>query len=87
MMINESELKLLGLPPESIKVTSPYTGVEGYRAAIEVFHQLHCLNLLRQYTFKEYYLKFQGDISDDTMDVRGHVGTLGLASSTRATGH
>ena len=27
----------------------------GLAANIEVFHQLHCLNLIRQYTWREYY--------------------------------
>ncbi|KAI3343794.1 hypothetical protein F4824DRAFT_441285 [Ustulina deusta] len=27
----------------------------GYSGMLEVFHQLHCLNLIRQYTWKDYY--------------------------------
>ncbi|KAI0436448.1 hypothetical protein F4803DRAFT_223910 [Xylaria telfairii] len=27
----------------------------GYSAVLEVFHQLHCLNQIRQYTWKDYY--------------------------------
>ncbi|KAJ8120079.1 hypothetical protein ONZ43_g3123 [Nemania bipapillata] len=27
----------------------------GYTGMLEVFHQLHCLNLIRQYTWKDYY--------------------------------
>ncbi|KAI1435120.1 hypothetical protein GGR50DRAFT_703419 [Xylaria sp. CBS 124048] len=27
----------------------------GYEAVLEVFHHLHCLNQIRQYTWKEYY--------------------------------
>jgi hypothetical protein len=27
----------------------------GYLAGLEVFHQLHCLRLVRQYTYKDYY--------------------------------
>jgi len=27
----------------------------GYHALIEMFHQLHCLNIIRQYTWKDYY--------------------------------
>ena len=29
----------------------------GYRALIEVFHQLHCLDVIRQYTWRDYYPK------------------------------
>ncbi|AEO71899.1 uncharacterized protein THITE_2058307 [Thermothielavioides terrestris NRRL 8126] len=73
MMISEDEVKRLGLPLNSLKITDPKTGKVGYRAAIEVFHQLHCLNLLRQFTWKEYYLDEDGDINYDEEDVRGHV--------------
>ncbi|KAI1118047.1 hypothetical protein F5Y14DRAFT_400928 [Nemania sp. NC0429] len=27
----------------------------GYSSMLEVFHQLHCLNLVRQYTWRDYY--------------------------------
>lgn len=27
----------------------------GYSGMLEVFHQLHCLNLIRQYTWRDYY--------------------------------
>ena len=33
----------------------PKTGTEGYRIGLEVFHQLHCINLLRQIVHKDYY--------------------------------
>ncbi|KAI0183004.1 hypothetical protein EV127DRAFT_448221 [Xylaria flabelliformis] len=32
----------------------------GYAAILEVFHQLHCLNLIRQYTWKDYYATHMG---------------------------
>jgi hypothetical protein len=74
MMISRDEVKRLGLSPDSLKITDPKTGKVGYRAAIEVFHQLHCLNLLRQFTWKEYYVNDGGDISAEPEDVRSHVG-------------
>ena len=75
MMITEDEVKRLGLSSNSIKVTSPFTGVEGIRAGIEVFHQLHCLNLLRMATYQDYYKTQKGgDIDTDAMDLRGHIG-------------
>ncbi len=73
-MISREEVDRLGLSPESLKITDPRTGKVGYRAAIEVFHQLHCLNLLRQFTFKDYYVNDGGDISTGDEDVRHHVG-------------
>ncbi|ROW12401.1 hypothetical protein VMCG_00516 [Cytospora schulzeri] len=64
-MISQNELDRLGLPRNSLKVTDPTTGKEGYRAAVEVFHQLQCLNLLRQYVYKEYYVNVYSDIDRD----------------------
>lgn len=73
-MISQDELDRLGLPRNSLKVTDPATGKEGYRAAVEVFHQLHCLNLLRQYVYKEYYVNIYSDIQDEEEALKGHIG-------------
>jgi len=54
-VITDAELKRIDMPKTSLRATHPKTGVEGYRVGLEVFHQLHCINLLRQVTYKEYY--------------------------------
>ncbi|KAJ3959882.1 hypothetical protein N0V92_003481 [Colletotrichum tropicale] len=74
-MISHAELVKLGLDPKSIKITNPITGEEGYRAGLEVFHQLHCLNLLRQSSYPEYYNRTEvgGDVPTDAEDLRGHI--------------
>lgn len=73
-MITPEELKLLGKPETSIKVKHPKTGVEGYRIGLEVFHQLHCLNLVRKSTFGDFF-KGQGDFAEkDEKKLRGHIG-------------
>lgn len=73
-MISEEELDRLGLPKNSLKVTDPATGKEGYRAAVEVFHQLHCLNLLRQFLHRDYYKNIYSDIQEEEEGLRMHVG-------------
>lgn len=73
-MISQEELDRLGLPRNSLKVKDPATGKEGYRAAVEVFHQLHCLNLLRQYIYRDYYKDIYSDIQEEEMGLKGHVG-------------
>ncbi|KAH8596830.1 hypothetical protein B0O99DRAFT_685309 [Bisporella sp. PMI_857] len=35
----------------------------GYRALIEVFHQLHCLDVIRQYTWRDYYAQHPETVS------------------------
>lgn len=73
-MISKAELDKLGLDPKSLKVKDPKTGHTGYRVGIQVFHQLHCLNLLRQDTYRDYYSKMGGDIEVEPEDLRGHLG-------------
>lgn len=77
-MITPSELDRLGLDPNSLTVKDPKTGKEGYRVGIQVFHQLHCLNLLRQETYSEYYSHTGGDVDVPKEDLRGHLGKSSL---------
>jgi hypothetical protein len=77
-MITEEERVKLGFSPKSLKIQHPVTGQWGYRAGVEVFHQLHCLNLIRQAVYKDYYSREEvgGDIADadGQEDINGHVG-------------
>lgn len=54
--ISESELKRLGKDPAvSVKFPPEYgLGDDAYMAQIDMFHQLHCLNLLRHQAWKAY---------------------------------
>lgn len=72
-MITPEELKLVNKPETSVKVKDPKTGKEGYRIGLEVFHQLHCLNLIRKSTYLDHY-KGKGDFAeDDEGKIRGHL--------------
>lgn len=76
IMITEEERIKLGLSPDSLKIQHPKTGEWGYRAGVEVFHQLHCLNLLRQALYKdEYYGK--KEVGGDVGDADGHEDLFG----------
>jgi hypothetical protein len=59
-VITNEELEIIGMPKDHLRAIHPKTGVEGYRVGLEVFHQLHCVNLLRMVTYKEYYIE-EGD--------------------------
>ncbi|OTA66687.1 hypothetical protein K449DRAFT_420345 [Hypoxylon sp. EC38] len=73
-MISREEMINLGLDPDSsLAITDPRDGRPGYRVAIEVFHQLHCLNLLRQNVYKDYYAPLGGDTSAAPKDLTGHL--------------
>lgn len=63
------------MPETSLKVDHPDTGEEGYRVGMEVFHHLHCLNLLRRVTYREYYEPLGGEFSKGPEALKGHTGT------------
>jgi hypothetical protein len=73
-MVTRQELDKLGKPDTVLRVTDPRTGIEGFRIGLEVFHQLHCLNLLRKVTYREYYEPMGGDLADPPKKLRGHLG-------------
>jgi hypothetical protein len=81
-MVSATDFPKLGKPATAMQVTDPKTGERGYRVGIEVFHQLHCLNLLRMATYPEYYTKlWWSDTNDKPERVRGHLGTFPLSFS------
>ncbi|KAL8743794.1 MAG: hypothetical protein Q9190_003889 [Brigantiaea leucoxantha] len=45
----------------------------GYMASLEVFHQLHCVNLVRQYTHRDYYQDKAISFEDPPDVLRTHV--------------
>lgn len=53
-MVREDDFSKLQKPTDSLKVSDPKTGETGYRAGLEVFHQLRCLNMLRMATYPNY---------------------------------
>lgn len=74
-MITPEELTKIAMPTSSLKVKDPKTGVEGYRVGIEVFHQLHCINLLRQVTYKNHYSKIgSGMLAAGEEELQKHTG-------------
>lgn len=74
-MITEEELAIIDMPKSHLKVKHPKTGAEGYRVGLEVFHQLHCINMLRQATYKEHYIELGGDfVNGDEPQLRMHLG-------------
>ncbi|ORX96154.1 hypothetical protein BCR34DRAFT_443406, partial [Clohesyomyces aquaticus] len=73
MVTREEMLKMNMDPAGALEITDPQTGKRGFRVAIEVFHQLHCLNLLRQANHKSYYAPLGGDTAAEPEDLHGHL--------------
>ncbi|KAG8670808.1 hypothetical protein FPOAC2_04111 [Fusarium poae] len=55
--ITESEVRRLGKDPELLVKFPPQYGLgdNAYMAQIDMFHQIHCLNLLRHLAWAEYH--------------------------------
>jgi hypothetical protein len=74
-MVSTADFPKLRKPADSLQVTDPKTGETGYRVGVEVFHQLHCLNLLRMSTYPEHYTKVSwSDTAKEASQVRAHLG-------------
>jgi hypothetical protein len=81
-MITPKELDRIAMPTSSLKVKHPKTGVEGYRVGLEVFHQLHCINLLRQVTYKDYYMELgNGNFASGEEALQMHTGKFSSSLS------
>ncbi|KAH8162912.1 hypothetical protein CIB48_g5328 [Xylaria polymorpha] len=56
-----------------------HDGKGGYHAQLEVYHQLHCLNLIRQYTWRDWYflhpeiVRMSGDMLASDVEARMHT--------------
>lgn len=74
-MITQEELNKIAMPTSSLKVNDPKTGIGGYRVGLEVFHQLHCINLLRQVTYKDHYSNIgSGMLAAGEEELQKHTG-------------
>lgn len=65
--INKSESNAVKLPDGN------------YLGATEVFHQLHCLNLIRQHSYREYYDvdgRRPPGLTDSPTTLRNHLGEI-----------
>ncbi|KAI0415547.1 hypothetical protein F5X98DRAFT_388736 [Xylaria grammica] len=56
-----------------------HDGKGGFHGQLEVFHQLHCLNLIRQYTWRDWYfrhpdiVRIPGDMAASDVEARMHT--------------
>ncbi|KAJ6578017.1 hypothetical protein B0H19DRAFT_1122111 [Mycena capillaripes] len=71
--IDKSVLPKIGKEETSSLVKFREEDGGGFMGGTEVFHQLHCLNLLRKYTYHEYYEKFDHSFQEKPDTVRAHV--------------
>lgn len=74
--ISKADIRKLDMPKSELMVDHPQTGEEGYRVGMEVFHQLHCINLLRRIAYREYYEPLGGEFAGGPEKLQRHAGTL-----------
>lgn len=71
--ISDETLRAVNASTEfSVKLAPEIGG--GYMASVEVLHQLHCLNMLRQATYEDYYRDKAGPWEDSPQTLRYHLG-------------
>ena len=76
LVIPVEDAEKSGIALDSVSVPAERPGGPGYHASVEVFHQLHCLNLLRKalYFNVDYYRHLgQGAFADSELIIRPHV--------------
>ncbi|KAE8380419.1 hypothetical protein BDV26DRAFT_290346 [Aspergillus bertholletiae] len=70
--LSDEDMKLLGVDPDtSVKLPLEDGGI--YRLHFEFSHQLHCLNFLRMWTYRDYYQETQEEFSDTPAMQRMHI--------------
>ena len=71
--ISEETLHAVNASDEfSVKLAPEIGG--GYMASVEALHQLHCLNMLRQATYEDYYRDKAEPWQDSQQTLRYHLG-------------
>ncbi|PYI13245.1 hypothetical protein BO99DRAFT_485957 [Aspergillus violaceofuscus CBS 115571] len=74
LRISAADMPRLKKPLTQVKVAEAEG--DGYAGGIEVLHQLHCVNLVRQYTYYDYYSQLDNkpaEFRDSNETLRLHV--------------
>ncbi|MCJ1451359.1 hypothetical protein MMC28_001695 [Mycoblastus sanguinarius] len=79
MSISHDTLRKIGASEDSIRLPPESGG--GYMGALEVFHQIHCVNLLWQGTNADYYKDKSLAWTDSPATLRQHLGEKTLSSA------
>ena len=86
LSISRADLLRIGAPLDSVELPAELGG--GYLASVEAIHQLHCLNLLREASYWDYYKTKATAWEDSPGTLRLHIGkdeTLSFSSSLQST--
>lgn len=70
--VDEQTLRHINASEYSVGLADELGG--GYMGSVEVLHQLHCLNMLRQASYEDYYKDKPGPWEDSPQILRHHLG-------------
>lgn len=70
--LSKEDVQRIDAPEYAAEYTEEMGG--GYMGAFEVFHGLHCLNMLRQATYMDHYLPKNREWREDPETLRFHLG-------------
>ncbi|KAJ5777172.1 hypothetical protein N7520_000418 [Penicillium odoratum] len=70
--VDEHTFQHVNASEYSVQLTEEIGG--GYMGSVEVLHQLHCLNMLRQASYEDYYRDKPGPWEDSPEILRFHLG-------------
>ncbi|KAF7860756.1 hypothetical protein EAF04_008274 [Stromatinia cepivora] len=69
--ISKEQLERINASEYAAEYTEEMGG--GYIAGVEVFHQIHCLNMIRKATYLDYYLPRNAEWERDPDTMRYHI--------------
>lgn len=77
--VSEETLRKIKAPAIETSVKLPPESGGEYMVTLEATHQLHCVNLLWQYSYFEYYKDKSMIWQDEPETYRQHIGRSSLA--------
>lgn len=72
MRLSRDDVRRINASEYAAEYTEEMGG--GYMGAFEMFHGLHCLNMLRQASYMDHYLPKNKEWRDDPVTLRFHLG-------------
>ncbi|KAG0159722.1 hypothetical protein PDIDSM_7246 [Penicillium digitatum] len=73
--LSDDDIRLLGMDPDTTVKLPPEDG-GAYRVHFEFSHQMHCVDFIRMWTYRNQYNEEQEEFSDSEAIQRTHIGLL-----------
>ncbi|KGO55314.1 Protein of unknown function DUF3328 [Penicillium expansum] len=70
--LSDNDMRLLGMDPDTSVKLPPEDG-GAYRVHFEFSHQMHCVNFIRMWTYRDHYKEEQEEFMDSASMQRTHI--------------